>query len=40
MGYLPSAQAADGTTVYAELRGQRMPMKVSPMPFVPHSYKR
>lgn len=40
MGYLPSAQAADGATVYAELRGQRMPMKVSPMPFVPHSYKR
>jgi aminomethyltransferase len=40
MGYLPNAQAADGTTVYAELRGQRMPMKVSPMPFVPHSYKR
>jgi aminomethyltransferase len=40
MGYLPSAQAADGTTVFAELRGQRMPMKVSPMPFVPHSYKR
>ncbi|KAA0076585.1 glycine cleavage system aminomethyltransferase GcvT [Tardiphaga sp. P9-11] len=40
MGYLPNAQAADGTTVFAELRGQRMPMKVSPMPFVPHSYKR
>lgn len=40
MGYLPSAQAADGATVFAELRGQRMPMKVSPMPFVPHSYKR
>jgi aminomethyltransferase len=40
MGYLPTAQATDGTTVYAELRGQRVPMKVSPMPFVPHSYKR
>jgi aminomethyltransferase len=40
MGYLPTAQAADGTTVFAELRGQRMPMKVTPMPFVPHSYKR
>jgi aminomethyltransferase len=40
MGYLPAAQAADGTIVFAELRGQRMPMKVSPMPFVPHSYKR
>jgi aminomethyltransferase len=40
MGYLPTAQAADGTTIFAELRGQRMPMKVTPMPFVPHSYKR
>ncbi|MDB5568616.1 MAG: gcvT [Tardiphaga sp.] len=40
MGYLPAAQAADGTVVFAELRGQRMPMRVSPMPFVPHSYKR
>jgi aminomethyltransferase len=40
MGYLPTARAADGTTVYAELRGQRVPVKVSPMPFVPHSYKR
>jgi aminomethyltransferase len=40
MGYVPSAQAADGTIVFAELRGQRMPMKVTPMPFVPHSYKR
>ncbi|MEH2478712.1 aminomethyltransferase [Nitrobacteraceae bacterium AZCC 2146] len=40
MGYLPTAQAADGTIVFAELRGQRMPMRVSPMPFVPHSYKR
>jgi aminomethyltransferase len=40
MGYLPAAKAADGSTVYAELRGQRVPMRVSPMPFVPHSYKR
>jgi aminomethyltransferase len=40
MGYLPTAQAADGTIVFAELRGQRMPMRVSAMPFVPHSYKR
>ena len=40
MGYLPGAQAAEGTLVFAELRGQRMAMKVTPMPFVPHSYKR
>ncbi|WP_299720744.1 glycine cleavage system aminomethyltransferase GcvT [Tardiphaga sp.] len=40
MGYLPTDHAADGTIVFAELRGQRLPMRVSPMPFVPHSYKR
>ena len=40
MGYVPSTLAADRTIVFAEVRGQRMPMRVSPMPFVPHSYKR
>ena len=40
MGYVPSSLAAGGTIVFAEVRGQRMPMRVSPMPFVPHSYKR
>jgi aminomethyltransferase len=41
MGYLP---ATDGTgladKVFADVRGQRLPMTVSPMPFVPHGYKR
>jgi aminomethyltransferase len=40
MGYLPGSLAAEGTLVFAEVRGQRLPMRVSPMPFVPHSYKR
>ena len=40
MGYVPSSLAAGGTIVFAEVRGQRMPMRVSPMPFVPHRYKR
>jgi aminomethyltransferase len=40
MGYLPTPQAADGGTVFAELRGQRLPLRVSPMPFVPNTYKR
>lgn len=40
MGYVPSPLAADGTTLFAEVRGQRLPMRVSPMPFVPHQYKR
>jgi aminomethyltransferase len=40
MGYLPTPQAAEGSTVFAELRGQRLPLRVSPMPFVPNTYKR
>src|SRR5438270_8501309 len=40
MGYLPSSHAAPGGTVFAELRGQRLPVRVSPMPFVPNTYKR
>jgi aminomethyltransferase len=40
MGYLPSSQAAIGGVVFAELRGQRLPLLISPMPFVPNTYKR
>jgi len=40
MGYLPSAQAANGARVFAELRGQRLPLQVAPMPFVANTYKR
>ena len=40
MGYLPSSHAATGTPVFAEVRGQRLPMQVAPMPFVPNTYKR
>ncbi len=40
MGYLPSSLAALGGTVFAELRGQRLPLRVAPMPFVPNTYKR
>jgi aminomethyltransferase len=40
MGYLPSSHAALGGTVFAELRGQRLPLVLSPMPFVPNTYKR
>jgi aminomethyltransferase len=40
MGYLPTPQATDGGTVFAELRGQRLPLRVTAMPFVPHNYKR
>jgi aminomethyltransferase len=40
MGYLPSSQATIGGRVFAELRGQRLPLVISPMPFVPNGYKR
>ncbi len=40
MGYLPSPLAASGTLVFAELRGQRLPLRVAAMPFVPNTYKR
>jgi aminomethyltransferase len=40
MGYLPTPLAAIGTTVFAEVRGQRLPLKVAAMPFVPNTYKR
>jgi aminomethyltransferase len=40
MGYLPSSRATQGGLVFAELRGQRLPLRISPMPFVPNTYKR
>jgi aminomethyltransferase len=40
MGYLPASYSATGTPVFAELRGQRLPLLTSPMPFVPNNYKR
>lgn len=40
MGYLPTPHAEAGGTVFAELRGQRLPLRVAAMPFVPNTYKR
>jgi aminomethyltransferase len=40
MGYVPSSHAAAETSVFAEVRGQRLPMRVAAMPFVPNTYKR
>jgi aminomethyltransferase len=40
MGYLPTLHAATGGLVFAELRGQRLPLRVAAMPFVPNTYKR
>jgi aminomethyltransferase len=40
MGYLPTALAVPGTTVFAELRGKRLPVVVAPLPFIEPKYKR
>ena len=40
MGYLPTDLAGTGTQVFAEVRGQRLPLRVAAIPFVPNTYKR
>ena len=40
MGYVPTALAANGTQLFAEVRGQRLPLRVAATPFVPNTYKR
>jgi len=40
MAYVPAALAGAGTALWAEVRGKRVPMTVSAMPFQPHRYKR
>ena len=40
MGYLPTDLAGTGTQVFAEVRGQRLPLRVAATPFVPNTYKR
>ena len=39
MAYLP-ADLSEGTTVYGEVRGKRLPAAIVPMPFLPNNYKR
>jgi aminomethyltransferase len=40
MAYLPLNHTQPQAEVYAEVRGKRLPMRVVPMPFTPHGYKR
>jgi aminomethyltransferase len=40
MGYVPTSLAAVGTTLFAEVRGQRLALKIAATPFVPNTYKR
>jgi aminomethyltransferase len=40
MGYIRTMYSSEGTPVEAEVRGKRVAMTVTPMPFVPHRYVR
>ncbi|MFE3837218.1 glycine cleavage system aminomethyltransferase GcvT [Pseudogemmobacter sonorensis] len=40
MGYVPTAFAAPGTRLEAELRGKRLPVETAALPFVATNYKR
>ncbi len=40
MGYVAAENAALGSTIYAELRGKRMPALITKMPFTPANFKR
>ena len=40
MAYLAVNHAGLQHEVYAEVRGKRLPMRISPMPFTPHRYHR
>jgi aminomethyltransferase len=40
MGYLPAALAVPGASVFAELRGKRLPVTVTALPFIEPKYNR
>ncbi|XVJ69283.1 MAG: glycine cleavage system aminomethyltransferase GcvT [Rhizobacter sp.] len=40
MAYLPTTKAVVGQTVWAEVRGKKLPMTVTAMPFTPNRYYR
>lgn len=40
IGYVPTPLATPGTRLYADVRGERHALTVTPLPFVAHRYKR
>ncbi|MEM9063782.1 MAG: glycine cleavage system aminomethyltransferase GcvT [Pseudomonadota bacterium] len=40
MGYVPSVLSGQGTCLYGELRGKRLPVHVAPLPFTKPGFKR
>ncbi len=40
MGYVAAALAKPGTKLFADVRGTKIPVDVSPLPFTPHRYRK
>ena len=40
MGYVKSSSAKSAEPIYAELRGERVPVRIAPLPFIDPKYKR
>ncbi len=40
MGYVPAALTAPGTRLWGEVRGKRLPLRVSALPFRPSTYRK
>jgi aminomethyltransferase len=40
MGYVVSVESSPGNTLFADVRGKRVPVAVSELPFVQPNYKR
>ncbi|QIE45570.1 glycine cleavage system aminomethyltransferase GcvT [Pseudohalocynthiibacter aestuariivivens] len=40
MGYVTAGFADDGTTIYGDVRGKRLPATITALPFVPANFKR
>ena len=40
MGYVAASLAQPGTTVFAEVRGNRLPLTIHPLPFTQHRYRK
>lgn len=40
MGYVPAAVASGDAPIFAELRGERLPMRITKLPFISPKYKR
>jgi aminomethyltransferase len=40
MGYVPAANAKPHTRLFADVRGNRVPLSVHPLPFSPHRYRK